>query len=327
MIFMAAESFDKIRLVSDHFTFGMLVEYLLLKVPFMITDYMPVIVLIATAIYITEISHHRELAALRAAGLTMATLLRPLLAAGITVGLLTFAIAEWVEPVSNERVEYIESVNIRGEAPKNRGVQWLRGDDSFLRLVPLRGEQFALMFLKTDTAGKWVERIDSPKAKFESGAWQLAEAYVSSPGDDRAVDVKEVKNFTLHTELSPETVAPPNAKNMRLMELYSFARALSDAGLEAREYEYQFHRKMTGAVSCLIMVVLAYTLCGNMGSRIGATSKGLLVAISLSLAFYVFGITVNILIGVGLPVAYAAWWPNIFFAGFTGYLLLKKEGY
>ena len=160
-IFMVAESFDKVRFIGQEFTFAMLAEYLVLKVPLMISDFMPVIVLIATAIYMTEISHHHELAAIRAAGITMPVLLKPLLAVALCCGLFTFAVGEWVEPKTNARVAYIESVHIRGEKPVEHGVQWLRNEQSFMRLTPLSGNFFSLMMLKTDEKGGWLERIDA----------------------------------------------------------------------------------------------------------------------------------------------------------------------
>jgi len=55
LLFMVAESFAKMGLLGKTMTASTLAEYLLLKVPFMLTDFMPVIVLIGSAIYMTEI--------------------------------------------------------------------------------------------------------------------------------------------------------------------------------------------------------------------------------------------------------------------------------
>ena len=79
-IFVIIEAFDKARFLGHGLTGSMLVEYILLKMPFMISGFMPVIVLLATSIYLTELSHNHELAALRAAGLGVNKILAPLLA-------------------------------------------------------------------------------------------------------------------------------------------------------------------------------------------------------------------------------------------------------
>ncbi len=65
-----------------------------------------------------------------------------------------------------------------------------------------------------------------------------------------------------------------------------------------------------------------------MGSRVAANSKGLMIAITLALAFYIFGVMLGMLVDGGrLPAIYAAWLPSLVFLGFSGYRLLLKEGY
>ncbi len=327
-VFMIAESFDKMNFIGQGMTLPLLAEYLFLKVPFMITDFMPAIVLIACAIYMTEISHHHELVVLRAAGVSMSMILAPLLAAAACAGLITFVMGEWVEPITNERVAYMDRVYIGGKKPVQHGSQWLRGDKMFLQATLLRDNYFSLMLLKTDEQGKWLERIDASKAHYQEGAWHMQQVYVSRLNGDSAVGVEKMESLRLSTHLSPETVSEPSPRDMRLLELYSFTKALVDAGLDAREYEYYLHRKITAPLSCLLMAILAYSLCANMGSRIAANSKGLALAISLGLAFYVFNSMIMTISAAGtLPVAYAAWWPTILFTGIAGYILLHREGY
>ncbi|HIP07450.1 MAG TPA: LptF/LptG family permease, partial [Mariprofundaceae bacterium] len=77
LIFMLAESIDKSRLVGNGLTLEILAEYLLLKVPFMISELMPVVVLIGVSIYMLELSRNHELVALRAAGITFLKLIQP----------------------------------------------------------------------------------------------------------------------------------------------------------------------------------------------------------------------------------------------------------
>ena len=165
------------------------------------------------------------------------------------------------------------------------------------------------------------------KARYNEGQWNLEQVYISRPDEEKGILIEEVVSYNLQTNLTPQTASPPNSRDMQWLELYGFAKALAEAGLDAQDYEYQLQRKIAGPLGCILMVILAYSLCGHMGSRIGANSKGLLIAITLSLVFYIFGTMVITLIGLGLPVIYAAWWPNILFAGLAGYLLLSKEGY
>lgn len=327
-IFMIAESFDKARFVGDVLTLTLLAEYLILKVPFMISEFMPVVVLIAVAIYMTEISHHHELAAMRAAGIHMLVLLQPLLAAGAVAGGFTFAMGEWVEPVTNERLAYMERVYIEGKQPLQQGVQWLREGETLMRLTPLTDSYFSVLLLKTNQEGAWLERVDAAKAVYGEGQWRLGKTYVSHPDASKGIITQSYESFRINSDLSPETVAAPNPRDMQWFELYRFEKALAEAGLASDDYAFQLQHKLAAPLGCLLMVILAYSLCSNMGSRIAANSRGLLMAVILGLSFYVFNSTIVVLVNGGqLPVFFAAWWPNIMFTGLAGYLLLAKEGY
>lgn len=339
-IFLIAESFDKTRFVGQSMTMSLLVEYLLLKIPFMISDFMPVIVLLASAIYITEISHHHELVAVRSSGIGLFVVLNPLLAAAAVAGLFTFAMSEWVEPMTNDRLAYMDREMIQNKRPlvngehvmvdanTSRGVQWLREGTQLLRLTPLTGNYFALMALKTDATGQWLQRIDANRAHYADGAWHLEQVVVSQPKEESGITIQSVDAYVLLSNITPETSAAPNPREMTWMELYRFSRDLANAGLASGEYVYQLHRKLASPLACLVMVILAYSLCANMGSRIAANSKGLVLAVLIGFLFYIFANTVYLLAGnIQLPMVFAAWWPNVLFAGLAGYLLLVKEGY
>ena len=329
LLFMVAESFSKAALIGKTMTVSLLFEYLMLKVPFMVADFLPVIVLLGAAIYMTEISHYHELVALRAAGVSLRFILTPLLVLASCVGFFTFALGEWVEPVTNVRLDTMEKTLVQGKKPvRADGEQWFRDEGRFFRIQPLQGKYFKLMMLKTDQQGQWQGRTDASKAYYENGVWYLEKVYVSQPDEKLGIRVQSMPKLTLQSNIGPKTVAAPRARDMQWLTLYRFTQALSDAGLDAKQYQYQLHKRIAGPLACLIMVMLAYSLCGNMGSRISANSKGLLAALTLGLLFYIFNTSMNVMSNGGyLPAAYAAWWPDVMFLGIAGYLLLLKEGY
>jgi LPS export ABC transporter permease LptG len=327
-VFMIAESFDKARAIGDGMTVRILVEYLILKVPYMISEFMPVVVLIATAVYITELSHNNELVAIRATGVSAWLLILPLLAAGLTAGLFTFSVGEWVEPITNERLAHIERVNIEKKPPLKQGEQWLKDDETLIRITPLADKYFSLLLLSQDEQGGWKQRIDAKKAYYKQGAWQIEQAFISKPDAEKGVDTQEKKQMVVPSSLGPKAAVPPSPRDMGWLELYHFEQKLSGAGLESIAYQFQLQRKLSSPLGCLIMVILAYSLCASMGERSGAASKGLLLSVSIGLLFYIMSSAISVFVsGQQMPAVYAAWLPNLLFLGIAGYLLLKKEGY
>ena len=326
-IYVIIELFDKSRYLGSGMDFSILIEYILLKIPFMISEFMPIILLISASIYVSEISHHQELAAIRAAGLGINKLLIPLLSIGLLAALLNIAIAEWVTPTTNQRLDTIERVNIHKRADPHRGIQWLKDGHRFYRLAPLTNDRFSMLMLQTDEKGAWVKRMDAAQAYYANGKWILSDVHISQPSAEEGMQLIHKERVTFASAVGPDSADPPSPRHMRFSELYRYAKNLERAGLSAGSFVLTLNQKLSTPVACIIMVLLAVALSMNMGSRISATSWGLISAISLGLLFYVFGNASALLAGgERLSAAYSAWLPNLVFGGLAGFLILHREG-
>jgi len=173
-IFLIAESFDKARFLGHGLDAGLMIEYLMLKIPFMVSEFMPVILLLAASIFITELSHHHELVAMRAAGLGVNKIVVPLLAVASLAAATEFAIGEWITPTTNQRLDVIDRVNIHHRPDTRHGIQWLKDGRRFFRLQPLSGRQFHLIMLETDNAGTGRVALMPPgrNITMASGRWR-----------------------------------------------------------------------------------------------------------------------------------------------------------
>jgi len=326
-IFSIVEVFDKSRYLGKGLSSSQLIEYILLKMPFMMGEFMPVIMLIAVSIYISEISHHHEIVAMRAAGLGLKRVITPIVAVGILGTLFGLAISEWITPQTNVRLDHMERVLIQHKPEVHQGIQWLKDGQRFYRLEPLTDGTFKMMMLETDTHGQWVQRMDATQAFYQQGKWHLKDVYISNPDAQEGTQLQQQKSIQITSNISPGTAAPPSPRHMTLVELYRYGRNLEQAGLNNTGFIFELHHKIAAPISCIIMVLLAVTLCMNMGSRIAATSWGLITAITLGLLFYVISNASGLLAnGEQLPAAYAAWLPLLFFGGITGFLLLHRDG-
>ncbi|MBN4061436.1 MAG: hypothetical protein COB41_01155 [Proteobacteria bacterium] len=326
-IFLIIEIFDKSRYLGHGMDMPLLIEYLLLKTPFMIAEFMPVILLLAVSIYITEISHHHEIVSMRAAGLGMDKIIAPIACVGLIGAGLVMVIGEWITPTTNSRLDVMERVIIHHQAPSRQGIQWLKDGNRFYQLTPLNDQSFKMMMLETNDKGAWLKRMDASHATFKNGQWRLQDVYISNPDKQEGMLLKHQDTIRFASEIGPDTADPPSASHMTFIQLYHYAHNLQQAGLSSSSFVFTLHRKIAAPSACLIMVLLAMALTMNMGSRIAARSWGLISAITLGLLFYVLGNASGLLAGSEqLPAAYAAWLPILFFGGITGFLLLHKEG-
>ncbi len=326
-IFLIAEAFDKARFLGHGIDGALLVEYLLLKIPFMVSEFMPIIVLLATSIYLVELSRHQELVAMRAAGLGVNKILMPLIMTASLAALLTFAIGEWVTPTTNQRLDRIDRVNIHHLSDSKKDVQWLKDGQRFFRLQALGDGQFHLIMLETDAEGHWQERLDAAKASYQPGLWNLQNINISRPQVGN-MTLRHLAHMQLPSNVGPNTADPPDPRHMRLLELKAYSHNLEQAGLASAGFRFSMQRKLAVPVSCLIMIILATALCMHVGGRLGSASWGIVGAIALGLGAYVLGTATQLMaLSNYLPAAFSAWLPNILILGFSGFLLLHREGY
>ncbi len=327
-IYVIIESFDKARYLGHGLTTQLMLEYMLMKIPFMISEFMPIIVLIGASIYLIEISRHHEVVAIRAAGLGINKLLAPLLTVALLAAALSFALGEWVTPITNQRLDTIERVNIQHKPDSKQGIQWLKDGHRFFRLSPLPGKQFALTMIETDSKGSWMRRIDSARASYQAGAWHMHDVNISTPSSDEGMQFEHHDEWAITSTVGPETAELPRPRHMDFLQLLHYVHDLKRAGLSAGAYVYALHRKFSAPFACLLMVILAAALCLGTGDRNSRASWGLMLTISLGLVFYIIGNAGNLLASSDhLPAAFAAWLPSLVFGGLALFLLLKREGH
>lgn len=327
-IYVIIESFDKARYLGHGLDGGLMIEYLLLKIPFMVNEFMPIIVLIGASIYLIELSRNHEMVAIRAAGLGINKLLMPLLTVALLAATLSFIIGEWVTPITNKRLDVIENVHIKQQQSASQGVQWLKDGQRFYRLMPLKEGRFAMVVIETDSEGGWRKRIDAASARFANQQWHLTDVHITTPSPEQGTLHEQVDSLVLNSNVGPETAELPKPRHMEFAELYHYIADLKHAGLTTGAYTYALHRKVSAPLASLLMVILATALCLNTGSRNSRVSWGIIGAISLGLLFYVIG-NAGYLLAANehISPAYAAWLPTLVFGGLGVYLLLKREGH
>jgi len=328
VIFIIIESFDKSRYLGQGLTLPLMIEYLFLKLPMMAQELMPVVVLLAASLLMTELSRNHEIIALRAAGIGMSKVLVPLMCAAVICTLFSMVMNEWVTPVTNKRLDNIEKVNIRHLTEKNYGLQWLKEGGRFYRLKPLGQDQFRLTMIEIDTEGLWLKRIEAAYAVYDQGMWSLRDVDISSPAKERGMRLQHFDQFTLKSTISLQNAEQPNPSYMQLFELWDYAQDLKQAGLSSLSFELSLQHKLTKPLSCLIMILLAFALCMHMSDRHGKAVWYLIGCIALGLFLYISANATGFVALSGqMPVVFAAWFPNMFFVGLAGFIALHREGY
>jgi len=328
-IFVIIEAFDKSRLLGHHgMTGAIMVEYILLKMPLMIADFMPLTLLIAGGVHLLYLSRFQEFVVMRACGLGLGKVALPMVAVALVMVGGVLILTEWVTPATNVRLNYIEQVNVHGQKPlTQRKLHWYHDGNRFIRVEPLVGDDVKLLIVDSDDQGQWLRRIDAKRAQYRQGAWNMEEVVMSQPDHKQGIVVTHLKAMRLATISGAISERQPWPNEMNGWQLFHFSAHLHALGLDDRSYRYALHRKLAQPVSVLIMVLVALAFCLQWrGGRCSSGYRGLVLALVFGLLLYISGNAMAMLTGGGrLPVAFAAWLPNMVFGGVALFILMHQQ--
>ena len=313
---------------STDASFGALFFLALLRVPQVVYEILPLMMLLATLALFMSMARSSELVVVRAAGRNaLRMLVEPAILAlvigGMGVVFLNPLVATGFRMHEDQRSALIQG----GEQPQLQlsvggGAIWLRqGDETgqwLVRAEALRpdGETFervSFQRLERETALPLV-RIEAETARLVDGQWQL-EGVKTWDLLDRNPETTAVEreSSVLPTELSTDRIRAifGNAWGMSVWELPDFIAELDRAGLSSRAHRAQFQSILALPVTVLAMMLIGAVLTLR-HARAGNTAVKILVTVMAGFALFFLASFARILGEVGqIPLAFAIWSPPI----------------
>ncbi len=308
-------------------------QYVLLKLPFISTQLMPVILLMAILITFGLMSRHNELIILNASGISIYSLFKPVIAISMIAGLLIFLLSESVNPLTmlkaNE-IKYREIRKSRAIAVKQENI-WIKGPRSITHIALFHTSgKTAQGFTHYIFDGRFrlIRRLDAKQAEFREGQWVL------SNGLDQTLDLKadvfHTEAFEVREEnlgLAPEEFREVirRSEEMNVRQLSDFIRRVEAEGYTAHEYRVDLYHKIAYPFACVIMGLIGMALTARKKLTQGipiAVSTGIAIAF-LYWIFQSFCLTLGY--GEILPPLAAAWGANFVFLGGGMLLLINSE--
>jgi lipopolysaccharide export system permease protein len=301
----------------DEVTLPIVLQLSLLKLPQLMQEMIPFVVLFATMLTFWRLSRSHELTIVRAAGISVWQFLLPALAIALLIGGFRLAVLNPVGAVLYARYEQTEAKLLRGRSSLLSVAQsgfWLRQADGrsnaiihALRVSSQEMELYDVIIFNFEGTDRFVNRIDAAAARLVPGAWILKDAWISSP--ERPVQFEA--SYRLPTDMTVERIQESFAspETISFWELPAFIRVLENAGFSAVRHRLYWHRLLAGPSLLFAMVLLAATFSLRPPRRGGTM---ILVVSGISAGFLLYFIS-NLVAALGqnasIPVALAAWTP------------------
>jgi lipopolysaccharide export system permease protein len=307
-------------------------HYVGLRIPLLVSRFLPFSVLLGTLIAFVGLNQHSEVVAMKAAGLSAHQILAPLIVASIGIAVVLFAFNEGVV-VKSARVVNAWSDNDYKRIPPQSGVLgnvWVLNGDDLIRagIVAGRAPQLTAQRVTIyDRSGGILQRViqaDRAVPDARSGGWRLEGVRIYDANMNVIRNVSQLRAMAgvTPTQLTLAKVDPDALDYWTLKQRIS---ELEAAGRPSDEARAGLAHKISGPLSTLLMPLLAAIAAFGL-ARSGQVLFRAVIGMALGFAYFVAD---NFSLAMGNAGAYpplvAAWAPFLLFLLIGETVLFRTE--
>ena len=310
---------------------GELLTYAGLRIPQLISRFLPYSVLLATLITLVTLNQNSEVIAMKAAGLSAHQVLAPLLLTAGIVSLVTFAFNERVVTRATATLKAWEAVDF-GPIPTDSRVRtniYLTDNGNILTAAYLAGTGDAIAMRKVtwyqrNAEGMIVEQVQADTARYASPGWQLegvTRFSVQNAVTERPATMVVGEGLT-PDQIDLAKIDPDTEPFWTLTEsIAEFERA----GRRTSELRAKWWHKISGPLSAFLMPLLGAVAAFGL-ARSGQLFVRAVIGMALGFAYFVID---NAALAMGsfggYPPSLAAWAPFFLFLLIGETVLIRTE--
>ena len=188
-IYLLVDFFEKIdKFTSDGGTMGLALQYFFLNIPFILDQLGPVLILLSGVITLGVLNYNNELRALKAGGVPLKTIVKPILIGALMATLVFMFMAQFILPKTISTTNRIWYEQLQGKVPLGiyrSGRYYYKGQEGFYSFewpdtqrfsfrnfsYSQWNQEYTLKLLLSAERAHWLDGI----WRFESGQTQLLE--------------------------------------------------------------------------------------------------------------------------------------------------------
>ena len=333
-LYLLIEFFEKVdNFARKHAVLSQYFVYFLGKIPMIVTQIIPLAVLMGVFMTIGTLSHNNELTAMRVGGMSLTRISLPLLAMGLIISLAVLAANEWLVPITTREANRVYRFDLEKEERLTitRDKVWLKDGNGLVNIrlvIPSQNLLQGISIQELNENGRPATRIDAARAIYSAGTWQGEDVTITrfSATTGEVVDVTQKTATPLPLSKQPQDFSAITDRNdeMTISALAHMAKRVKEEGYDPTRYLVDLHGRLATPFASLIMAFLGipFALQRGRGSSLAA---GIAVSIFIGISYHLFqGMMLALGYSGTIPVLLAAWSPNVLF-GLLGITLLVTK--
>jgi len=248
-IYFLIDFFERVDdFIENQKSLGLAAKYFVLKIPLIIEQLTPIIILLGGIIVLGLLIHHREILALKAGGIHTFRITFPIIGAALIFTLFSLAFAEWIVPPTTANTNTIFYEEVRQQKPKGmfrKNRFYYKDEQGFYSFEDndRTGNRFDFfIFTSWDENYSFDTLLTADSAFWHNGAWTFTNCRIkekTARGNYQVTSYAE-SSFPLKARPSDFFIPEYKINELSLSELFSLARANrgprgSEAGLKLLE--------------------------------------------------------------------------------------------
>lgn len=333
-IYVLIDFFERIDdFVENQQTISLAAKYFLFKIPMIIEQLTPVIILLGGIIVLGLLNHHGEILALKAVGIHTFRITVPITAVAVLFSLLTLALAEWIVPPTTASTNEIFIVQVRQEKPrgifrKNRFYyNDAEGFYSFARHEQQENSFEFFIYTKWDENYSLATHLTADSASWDKGKWTFRNARIKQKDAAGNYLVTTYDESSLPLLVHPGDFFVPEyaMSELSLSELFTLSR--TNKGTRGTEAGLQLLGRISLILLGIPLLMLGLPLLLIVHHRWGR-DLSLAIPLSCGLAFGAWGgwSVLQSLAKAGIINPHlAAWSVHLLIALIGTFLILQED--
>jgi lipopolysaccharide export system permease protein len=305
-------------------------RYVSLRIPQLISRFLPFAVLLGTLIALATLNQNSEVVSMKAAGISAHQIIAPLIVASLFVAAIAFVFNERVVTRATETLAAWEKVDY-GPVPKDSGIVpnvWVRFGDDLVLARQVKGSGAATQLANvTIYDRKWETLqgiVNAKRARFAGGEWLLEDVDIFDV-DSGQVLKSATRTYGRGLDPTQFTLSKVNPDEESIGSLRSAIAQLKLSGRDTAELETGMWHKFSGPLSAVLMPLLAAVAAFGL-ARSGQLFLRAVGGMALGFAYFVAD---NFALAMGNLGAYppllAAWAPFALFLLIGETVLVRTE--
>lgn len=320
LVFMG-DLFDKMhKIATSAASPGVIVEYLLLQMPYWTIRIVPMATLLAALFSVSGFVRSGEFVAVQSAGFDVGTFFKPLLWISLIIAGVSFIAQETILPASYKRAQHLWRMEIHPERGAHADAIYVVGQDRILTASQFLAQEGRMERVVLDdyiTQGLR-RQLDASLARWDAGRkiWVFEKGieriFQAESGEIKEEIPFEVLDTTLSTD--PKQMRPhqQSPDTMSFLELRRYVQHLEAMGRPTHREKTGMYAKLAYPFTNLILCALG--IC--VALRLRQANRPFVFASALFLSFfYIWLIELGWYLGKAgrLPPLTATWIANVIF--------------